>query len=318
MILTQFHRCGLIMAATEPDWRSIEMIGASVLLGLAVAWFMRTLGCSMTSGMSSQKLGYYEDQRRGAIRSVDATFRWFEPVIEEVATSFYQDSPAAGKLAARLDADRSGPPWRADELLACWMLQSIALGVGVGLLSYLAMGVLAAALVGLFVGFGYFTLRTIRQGELVTHRLVALKRRLPYAIDLMALMLEAGSTFLDALKTVVIDNRSNPLGEEFGTVLQEIDLGRTRSEALLRLRDRLPDEDVEEIIFAIVKGEELGTPLSQILRSQADQLQLKRSQWAEKAAAEAQVRIVFPGMAIMVACLLIIVAPFLLKLLHIL
>ena len=63
------------------------------------------------------------------------------------------------------------------------------------------------------------------------------------------------------------------------------------------------------MVFAINKGEELGTPLSAILRDQAEQMRLKRSQRGEKAAAEAQVNIVFPGMVVMIACLLVVIAP---------
>jgi hypothetical protein len=41
-------------------------------------------------------------------------------------------------------------------------------------------------------------------------------------------------------------------------------------------------------------------------------MRIKRSQWGEKAAAEAEVQIVFPGMLIMIACLIVIIAPILL------
>ena len=38
-------------------------------------------------------------------------------------------------------------------------------------------------------------------------------------------------------------------------------------------------------------------------------MRLKRAQWGEKAASEAEVQMVFPGMVTMIACLLVIVAP---------
>jgi hypothetical protein len=41
-------------------------------------------------------------------------------------------------------------------------------------------------------------------------------------------------------------------------------------------------------------------------------MRLKRSQRGEKAAAEAEVSIIFPGMVLMIGCLLIVVAPFVL------
>src|SRR5262249_12942364 len=137
--------------------------------------------------------------------------------------------------------------------------------------------------------------------------------RLPFALDLMALMMEAGGNFPECLAAAVQENANHPLGEEFGEVLREINLGRTRKEALEGLKERLRDDDVSELVFALVKGDELGTPLAQTLRTQATQMLLKRSQTVEKEAAEAQVMIVFPGMVIMVACLLIIIAPFLLQ-----
>ena len=94
-----------------------------------------------------------------------------------------------------------------------------------------------------------------------------------------------------------------------------MNLGRTRNEALEHFAERVHAEEVSEIVMAIVKGEELGTPLASVLRTQSDALLLRRSQWAEKAAADAQVRIVVPGMLVMIACLIIVLAPFLLPLL---
>ena len=87
---------------------------------------------------------------------------------------------------------------------------------------------------------------------------------------------------------------------------------RGREEALLAFQERMNDPNVDELVFAINKGEELGTPLSRILRDQAAQMQVKRAQWGEMAAADAEVKIIFPGILTMVACLLVIVATFVL------
>jgi pilus assembly protein TadC len=127
---------------------------------------------------------------------------------------------------------------------------------------------------------------------------------------LIALTMEAGGGFQECLQTAVNENgSSHPLTEELTEVLRQISLGRPRQEALKALQERLQDDDINEMVFAINKGEELGTPLSAILRDQAEQMRLKRSQRGEKAAAEAQVNIVFPGMVVMIACLLVVIAP---------
>lgn len=135
---------------------------------------------------------------------------------------------------------------------------------------------------------------------------------MPFVVDQISLMMEAGAGFEDSLRTVVQDSSDHPMREELTEVLRQMDLGRRRDQALNEFRDRMEDPDISEFVFAIIKGEELGTPLSTILREQANQMRLKRSQWGEKAAAEAEVQIVFPGMISMIACLMVIIAPILL------
>jgi tight adherence protein C len=121
--------------------------------------------------------------------------------------------------------------------------------------------------------------------------------------------MEAGGGFQECLQTAVSENGDHPLTDELAEVLRQISLGRPRHEALQAMQDRLQDDDVKEMVFAINKGEELGTPLSAILRDQAEQMRLKRSQRGEKAAAEAEVKIIFPGMVLMIACLIVVIAP---------
>jgi len=110
----------------------------------------------------------------------------------------------------------------------------------------------------------------------------------------------------------VRENAGHPLGEELQTVAIETSRGRPRVEALRTLRERFPDPDVSDFVFAIVKGEELGTPLAQVLKMQAEQMRLKNSQWCEKQAAEAEVKIAFPGLLVMLACICVILGPLLL------
>jgi tight adherence protein C len=205
------------------------------------------------------------------------------------------------------------PPWTANEFVAAKQIEAAILGsLFAIILAMRANLVVAAIAFGLIFVF-WQSMGTAKIRDDAKRRVTALKRRLPYAIDLMALMMEAGAGFQESLQAIVQENRDHPLGEELDGVLSEVELGRTRREALEKLQERLNDDDIKEIVFSIIKGEELGTPLAVILRTQADQLRMKRSHWAEKAAAQAQVQIAFPGLIVMVACLLVIVAPFVLK-----
>jgi tight adherence protein C len=142
-----------------------------------------------------------------------------------------------------------------------------------------------------------------------------LLRRLPYVVDLMALVMEGGGSFLDAIRTAGNENREHPLGRELLEVASKIEQGRLPAEALSEFAGRYPDENIRYLVSSINQGTELGVPLVQILRNQSDEMLRRRSQRIEKASAEAKVKISGPGFIIALACMLIMTAPFLLQVL---
>lgn len=144
-------------------------------------------------------------------------------------------------------------------------------------------------------------------------RLRHIKRRMPYLLDLLTLLMEAGATFMNALNQAVDEFRGHPVAEEFGRVLADMNLGKTRTEAFQSMRDRLADDEITSIIGTIIQGEHLGTPLARIFRSQSDVLRVKRSQRAETIAGEAGVNMLLPAVLVMAATVLIILGPFLLN-----
>jgi tight adherence protein C len=292
---------------------------SSALWGLAwlgfAAWVLGFL--TRPAGKPAAQSSF-EAARRQKLRAGSWVYRWFEAGIDKLARR-HARRPNSRLEKIRKDLVVAGEPLpiTAEEYLAFRQLESFLVAVAAGLFAWFMSGLAVAGLVfGLIAAFGYQLLMGNRVSERARRRLKDLKKRLPFAIDLMALMMEAGATFQEAMGTAIKENRGTPLADEFGLVQRDIALGRTRQDALTALQQRLGDADLSEIIFAVNKGEELGTPLSQILRAQAEQMRLKRTQWLEKAAAEAQVSIVFPGLLIMVACLLIVVAPFLLGALY--
>ena len=140
------------------------------------------------------------------------------------------------------------------------------------------------------------------------------RSRLPFATDLMALVLQSGGTPLDALQAVVDETADHPLGAEFRTITDETRRGRPRQEVLQSFRERFPDPAVKDFVFAVIKGEELGTPLGTVLAAQAEEMRRKQSQWFEKQAVEAGVKMSFPAVLVLLSCLIVIVGPFILPL----
>ena len=144
-------------------------------------------------------------------------------------------------------------------------------------------------------------------------RLILIKRRMPYLLDLLTLLMEAGSSFIHALQQAVHEFARQPVAEEFGRVLADMNMGKARSEAFDSIRRRLDDDEINSIIAAILQSEELGTPITSIFRTQAEVLRVKRSQRAEKIAGEAGVNMLLPGVLVMASTVLLILGPFVLN-----
>lgn len=138
-------------------------------------------------------------------------------------------------------------------------------------------------------------------------------RSLPYVMDLLLLMLEAGANILEAIETVAQENSYGALGEELALVSREMQHGEPLSAALESMAERIPSEDLGVIVRAINQGLVLGTPLTSALREQSDLLRLKRTQNAEKLGKEAGSRMAFPIIMIMMATFLLVLGPAALK-----
>src|SRR5262249_31100084 len=108
-------------------------------------------------------------------------------------------------------------------------------------------------------------------------------------------------------------NRAEAVGEELGRVCRAIDQGSPQTDALRGLSRRIDDADVYEMVFAINTAEERGTRLKETLSDLAEQMRHRRIQWLERAAEEAKVHITWPGLLVMVACLIIVAAPLILS-----
>jgi len=140
-------------------------------------------------------------------------------------------------------------------------------------------------------------------------RLRLISKRVPYALDLISLAMGAGATFTEAVRTVVRESTEDPFNDELKAVLAEIELGTTRRQALQNLGTRIPLDMLRSIVASVIQAEALGTPLADVLHSQASLLRLQRSVRAENLAAVASVRIMIPGTLILMSVILAVFGP---------
>lgn len=291
-----------------PLLASLEM---GLAVGLAVWWVFSKL---QTEDLTQGDEWRHDVSRVNELRRTDVFYRVFQPLIQGLAwlnrSLFNESLPGIERDVHGAGLSRS---WLPEEYLARLELIGIStfpVHVYVYISALGMAGGLMAAPVGVIL-----TIWLLRRGlaSRRVRRIHAIKRRMPYLLDLLTLMMNAGSTFLSALAQAVKEFPSHSVSIEFGRVLSDMGLGKTRSEALEAMRTRLGDDEISGIIGAILQGEKLGTPLANILRTQADVLRVKRTQRAETIAGEAGVQMLLPGVLVMMAAVIIILGPFLMN-----
>lgn len=143
---------------------------------------------------------------------------------------------------------------------------------------------------------------------LVRHK--SIQRSLPFILDLLTLSVEAGMDFMSALQRIVDKRGLDAMCEELIRVLREIQLGKTRRQALQNMSVRIAHPDVLSVTNALIQADEMGASIGKTLRNQADQMRMKRFQRAEKMAYEAPVKMLFPLIAfIFPAVFLVLLGP---------
>ena len=110
----------------------------------------------------------------------------------------------------------------------------------------------------------------------------------------------------DLMQTVV-EKWDNALTFEFGRVLREQRMGKSRREALRALALRCNAPDLTTFTSAIIQGEQLGVSISRILQMQSEKKRVKRRQKAEKLAHEAPLKMTFPMVMFMMPALWIVI-----------
>jgi tight adherence protein C len=148
------------------------------------------------------------------------------------------------------------------------------------------------------------------------HAQHCIRRELPALLDMLTISVEAGLGFDQALARTVRD-LDTPLGAEMRQVLQEMQLGKTRREALRDSAQRVHVEDFQTWIHALVQADRLGMGIGQVLRVQADEARRKMRQQAEERAMKAPVKILFPLVLFLFPGLFIIIlGPAMIRILH--
>jgi tight adherence protein C len=154
--------------------------------------------------------------------------------------------------------------------------------------------------------FGGFFLPHLMLSSRITNRQREIRKAMPDALDLLTICVEAGLGF-DAAMSKVSEKWDNQLALAFARTIREIQLGKTRRDAMKDMADRLDINEMTSFVAAIIQSEQLGVSMAKILRIQSDQMRIKRRQRAEEEAHKAPVKMVMPMAFLMFPTILIIV-----------
>lgn len=197
-----------------------------------------------------------------------------------------------------------------------WTADRVGAGKVVGFVAALVLSLVLSLLMGLgFVPMLLFVVGASVAGYMAPNlylyqrayeRAEVLQRSLPDAIDLLTISVESGLGF-DAAVAQVARNTEGPLAEEFARMLQEMQIGRGRADALRSLAERTNLPDLRSFVSAMVQADSFGIPIAQVLRVQSSEIRVKKRQWAEEKAQKVPVKILVPLIFCILPCLFIAV-----------
>jgi tight adherence protein C len=143
----------------------------------------------------------------------------------------------------------------------------------------------------------------------VNSRQNKVRRGLPDALDMLSVCATAGLGFDQSLQRVS-EYWDTPIGHEFGRVINEMEMGLTRRDALRNLSDRLEIREIASFVALILQTEQLGMSISDTLHAQADQMRIERRFRAQEQAQKAPIKMLMPmALLIFPALLAVILGP---------
>lgn len=161
-----------------------------------------------------------------------------------------------------------------------------------------------------------FYLPQFQLSRAITKRQKEVRKGLPDALDLLTICVEAGLSF-DGAMAKVAEKWDNEISMAFARVIQEIQLGKLRREALRDMQANVGVSEMTSFVAAIIQSELLGVSMAKVLRVQADQMRVRRRQLAEEEAHKAPIKMLIPMAFLMFPSILIILlTPAILKIIQ--
>ena len=141
-------------------------------------------------------------------------------------------------------------------------------------------------------------------------RMLAIEVALPGALDWLALSVEAGEGFSQALVRVAGGLKPGPLKDEMQRLCAEMRMGVPRAAALSGMACRSGSADLSAVVSLLVQADALGTGVGPVLRVFSRRLRARRLSRAERSGAAAAQKALLPlALCIMPATFVVVFGP---------
>lgn len=226
--------------------------------------------------------------------SMPLTDRVLLPVVRRVSDFVVRLAPQSMLENTARQMELAG--WRRMNAATFWAIRGFLAIVLTFLFFFLFNGgrtFFTALLYALILGIVGFLLPQLFLRSAIQRRQQAIQKKLPDALDLMTICVDAGLTF-DGAMARVDEKWEDPLAREFGRVIQEMRLGKSRRQALRDMQYRMDVADVTSFVASVLQADQLGVSIGRVLRIQSEQMRLRRRQRAEERAQQASIKMLFP------------------------
>jgi tight adherence protein C len=143
----------------------------------------------------------------------------------------------------------------------------------------------------------------------VSKRQTSIQNELPDALDMLSVCATAGLGFDQSLLRVS-QHWETDLSTELSRVINEIEMGFSRQEALRNLANRLDVDELTSFVSLILQSDQLGMSISDTLHAQSDQMRIERRYRALEKARKIPIKMLIPmTFLIFPAILAIILGP---------
>ena len=149
------------------------------------------------------------------------------------------------------------------------------------------MVVLVFGVIGLLYPIMYIDKQAEQRVDEIMHHL-------PFVIDLISSSMNAGLDFGAAVRYLLATGDDNVLRKEFALFLQEVELGKNRTEALRDMQKRINVTEFSRFVSAIAHGMDSGSSIIDVMRIQAEEMRRVKYARAEQQAAKAPIKMIIP------------------------